>query len=88
VSLSGGNQQYTNNCAAAGLQCAAGLGTGACAAASGCATGGCTETCVGNQLQVCIGGAPFLVDCPSLGLPTCNYGFNFNNVEYDYCSYL
>jgi hypothetical protein len=88
LSLGAGNQQYTSNCSVAGLQCTQGLGTGACTAA-GCSASNCTEGCdpTKNQLTVCIGGAPFVVDCPSLGLPTCNGGSNANSDQYYFCSY-
>ncbi len=85
LSVGSANEQYTSKCSVAGLQCTAGLGTAACTAA-GCSAAACTEACNGNQLQVCVGGAPFLVDCPSLGLATCNSGFNPNDDEYYFCS--
>ncbi len=81
-----GKQQYTTNCAAAGLQCTPGLGTGACTAA-GCVAANCTEGCTNNQLTVCIGGAPFAVDCPSLGFASCDYGYDANDTTFNYCSY-
>jgi hypothetical protein len=87
LGLSSGNQQYTSNCGAAGLQCATGLGTGTCTAGAGCSTGGCTEACSGNELQVCIGGAPYLVDCPSLGLSTCaSTTDSVTNLTFNFCT--
>ena len=83
-----GLQQYTTNCAAAGLECTPGLNTGACTAA-GCVPASCTEGCSttnGTQLTVCIGGAPFTVDCPSLGFATCTYDYNANDDYFYYCS--
>jgi hypothetical protein len=82
------NQQYTTSCAATGLQCIPNTdGTASCAA-PGCANSGCTEQCNGSQLELCIGGAPYPVDCASttLGFATCASG-SFNNLDYNYCAY-
>jgi hypothetical protein len=82
--LTSGNQVYTGNCSVAGLVCDTTSSTGACAA-PGCQNSGCSETCVGNSLQLCIGGAPFTVDCTTLGFDTCNS--DINHPDINYCVY-
>jgi hypothetical protein len=84
---SSGNQQFTSTCSVAGLQCvpAAGVNPAACTA-PGCANSGCVESCDGTNITTCIGGAPFVVDCTSLGFPFCSSD-SVNNVNYNYCSY-
>jgi hypothetical protein len=82
------NQQYTSSCSATGLECTPNAdGTASCAA-PGCANSGCTEQCNGSQLELCIGGAPYPVDCtsPALGFDTCASG-TFNDLNYNYCAY-
>lgn len=85
--LSSGNQQFTTDCAVAGLQCApaSGVNPAACTA-PGCATSGCVESCDGTKITTCIGGAPYVVDCTTLGFPVCDTA-SANNTDYDYCAY-
>lgn len=80
------DQQYTSSCSATGLDCTPNTdGTASCAA-PGCANSGCTEQCNGSQLELCIGGAPYTVDCASttLGFDTCVTDSDNN---YSYCAY-
>ncbi len=79
-----GDQVFTGNCSVAGLVCDTTSSTGACAA-PGCESSGCSESCVGNKLQLCIGGAPFTVDCTTLGFTTC--GNDLNHPDINYCLY-
>ncbi len=87
IPVTSGNQQYTSDCTAAGLTCTTSVaGTAACTAA-GCANSGCGETCNGNTLHTCIGGAPLDVDCTTLGFNTCDNGSNVNDVSFSFCAY-
>jgi hypothetical protein len=83
IALTSDNQQYTNGCATAGLECG---GTPAACVAPGCSD--CTEGCNadGTGLQICIGGAPFTVDCTALGFNTCDTG-TFNKTTDNDCAY-
>jgi hypothetical protein len=86
--FSSGNQQFTSTCAAAGLHCApaAGINPASCAA-PGCASSGCVESCDGSStITTCIGGAPLVVDCTTLGFPYCST-LTAHGMDYNYCSY-
>jgi hypothetical protein len=85
--FSSGNQQFTSDCSVAGLQCtpASGINPAACTA-PGCATSGCVESCDGTKITTCIGGAPYVVDCTTLGFPVCDSASGLN-MDYDYCAY-
>jgi len=84
VSVTSGDQQYTNACSAAGLECITSVsGTGSCTA-PGCDTSDCVEGCDGSKLQTCIGGAPYEVDCTTLGFDTCT---SDPSSGYNYCDY-
>lgn len=86
--LSSGNEQYTSACSVAGLACTPSTGvTAASCELPGCATSGCTESCLdATHLQACIGGAPYVVDCAGLGFAACTSG-TFSNTDYHYCTY-
>jgi len=86
---SSGLQQYTNACSAAGLTCTPSSGGSPAACTSpGCATSGCTESCLDTtHLQACIGGAPYVVDCTALGFPYCDTGSGSHS-GFNYCGYL
>jgi len=87
-SRSSGNELYTNSCSVAGLACTPSSGgTAASCTAPGCANSGCTESCLDvTHLQACIGGAPYVVDCTSLGFNVCASGSGAY-AAYNFCAY-
>jgi hypothetical protein len=84
-----GLQQFTNACSAAGLSCTPSSGgTPAACTDPGCANSGCTESCLDStHLQACIGGAPYVVDCASLGFSFCDTA-STSNMTYNFCGDL
>jgi hypothetical protein len=73
---SGAKQAFDFSCARAGLSCATDdAGTGNCVA-PGCtldSTQSCAESCDpdGKTIHVCVGGAPYAIDCTLFGFSGC-----------------
>ena len=86
-----GGNQFDFNCSTVGLACSidTDTGDGQCLA-PGCTFddyNGCLETCAadGHTANLCVGGAPFQVDCadPKYGFSSCTFDSNLDGV---YCS--
>ena len=85
---SGAGQSLNYNCARAGLSCATDTtGTGYCVA-PGCSIpppSTCTESCIGHTLSVCVGGAPYNIDCTQYGFTGCTSAMDSSNTTYAWC---
>jgi hypothetical protein len=69
-----GNQTFTFNCSRGGLTCALdNTGNGGCVAPGCSLSTPCTESCGsdGHTLTLCIGNAPYKVDCATKGFAGC-----------------
>ena len=85
---SSAGQSLNYDCARAGLSCTIdSTNTGYCVA-PGCTApppSTCTESCNGNMLSVCVGGAPYNIDCTQYGFTGCTTGTDSSNTTYAWC---
>jgi hypothetical protein len=66
------DQGFTYDCSRAGGSCTTGDGGAGCVAPGCSLASNCTESCDGDHtLSVCVGGAPFTVDCTEYGFTSC-----------------
>jgi hypothetical protein len=85
----GAGQQFDYDCSRAGLSCAED-DAGAVCVGAGCAlpsASTCDESCDGVNATVCIGGAPFTIDCTAYGFRTCSFESGLDNGDYAFCIY-
>jgi hypothetical protein len=82
------NQSLGANCGRAGLSCALDdAGSGYCVA-PGCPIpppSSCVESCSGHTLSVCVGGAPYSIDCSQYGYSGCDTATDSSGITYAYC---
>jgi hypothetical protein len=76
----------TYDCTPAGATCSAvGTSSGYCLAPGCDPEAACTEQCLdATQMQICVGGAPFVVDCTSYGFTECHSYIDHPTTGNDY----
>jgi hypothetical protein len=82
------NQSFDYDCSRAGLTCQVD-GTNTACVGAGCdppSVSTCAEACNGVNATICIGGAPFTIDCTAYGFTSCSFETESSG-DYAFCIY-